>query len=171
MGWNTAINDEDSTWWYLGKSVQIVYTRVWSTQNSIEIVRRGISLQDIEAQLSEVENDGENQYRSQTSIAKFLAPDTGKSKKGAVVKSWKELNDEKVFGTSGKKKGSVPRVINVVSRMRVTIVRNRHRKPKHFLSHKLQKHEVEVCRDENCQRQKPFWEIQSTAVFTLLEWY
>ena len=33
--------------------------------------------------------------------------------------------------------------------MRVTIVRNRHRKPNRPLSHNLQKHEVEVCRDKD----------------------
>ena len=52
------------------------------------------------------------------------------------------------FVTSGKKKGSVRRETNVVSGMRVTIVRNRHRKPNHPLSHNLQKHEAEVYREK-----------------------
>ena len=56
------------------------------------------------------------------------------------------LKEEEVFGTSGKKKGSVRRETNVVSGMRVTIVRNRHRTPNHPLSHNLQKREEEVCR-------------------------
>ena len=56
------------------------------------------------------------------------------------------LKKEEVFVTSGKKKGSVRRETNVVSGMRVMIVRNRHREPNHPLSHNLQKHEVEVCR-------------------------
>ena len=66
---------------------------------------------------------------------------------GAVVtRDSVVLKEEKVFVTCGKKKGCVRRETNVVSGMRVTIVRNRHRKPNHPLSHNLQKHEVEVCR-------------------------
>ena len=49
-----------------------------------------------------------------------------------------------IFVTSGKKKGSVRRETNVVSGMRVTMVQNRHQKPRHPLGHQLQKHEVEV---------------------------
>ena len=49
------------------------------------------------------------------------------------------LKEEKIFVTSGKKKGSVQR-----AGMRVTIVRNRHRKPNHPLSHNRQKHEKEM---------------------------
>ena len=49
--------------------------------------------------------------------------------------------------SSGKKKGSVRRETNAVSGMRATIVRNRHRKPNHALSHNLQKREVEACRE------------------------
>ena len=58
------------------------------------------------------------------------------------------LKEEKVFVTSGKKKASVRRETNEVSGMRVTIVQNRHRKPNHPLSHNLQKHEVDVCREK-----------------------
>ena len=58
------------------------------------------------------------------------------------------LKEEKVFVTGGKKKGSVRRETNAVSGMRVTIVRNRHRKPNHPLSNNLQKHEVEMCREK-----------------------
>ena len=60
------------------------------------------------------------------------------------------LKEEKVFVTSGKKKGSVRRETNAVSGMRVMIVRNRHRKPNHPLSHNQQKkkNEEEVCREK-----------------------
>ena len=58
------------------------------------------------------------------------------------------LKEEKVFVTSGKKKSSVRIETSVVSRMRVTIVQSRYQKPHHTLSHKLQKHEVEVCREK-----------------------
>ena len=53
----------------------------------------------------------------------------------------------KAFVISGKK-GSVRRETNVVSCMSVVVVRNRHRKPNHPLSHNLQKHKVEVCREK-----------------------
>ena len=49
---------------------------------------------------------------------------------------------------SGKKKGSVGRETNAVSDMRVMIVQSRHQKPRHPLSHQLQKHEVDVCREQ-----------------------
>ena len=55
------------------------------------------------------------------------------------------LKEEKVFVTSGKKKGSVRRETNVLSGIRVTTVQNRNQRPHHPLSHNLQKHEVEVC--------------------------
>ena len=58
------------------------------------------------------------------------------------------LKEEEVFVTSGKKKASVRRETSAVSGMRVTIVRNQHRKPNHPLSHNLQKHDVEVCREK-----------------------
>ena len=47
-----------------------------------------------------------------------------------------------------RKKGSVRKETNVVSRVRVTIVQRRHQKPHHPLSHNLQEHEVEVCREK-----------------------
>ena len=58
------------------------------------------------------------------------------------------LKEEKVFVTSGKKKRSVRSETNAVSGMRITIVRNRHRKPNHPLSLDLQKRKVEVCREK-----------------------
>ena len=51
--------------------VHVKNTRVWSTQNRVGIVRHGNSSTNIDAQLSEIENDGEEKYRSETSIAKF----------------------------------------------------------------------------------------------------
>ena len=62
------------------------------------------------------------------------------------------LKAQEVFVSSGKKKGSVRREINVVSSMRVTIMQSRHRKPHHALSHNLQKHEVEVSREKRNAR-------------------
>ena len=55
------------------------------------------------------------------------------------------LKEEKVFCTSRKKKGSVRKETNAVSGM---IVQSRQQKLHHPLSNKLQKHEVEVCREK-----------------------
>ena len=58
------------------------------------------------------------------------------------------LKEDKEFAISGKQKDSVREEPNAVSGMRVTIVQSRDQKPHHPLSHNLQKHEVEVCREE-----------------------
>ena len=55
----------------LGKSAQIENTRARSTQNRIGNVRYGDSSEDIGSQLSEVENHGEEEKRSETSITKL----------------------------------------------------------------------------------------------------
>ena len=57
---------------YLGKSVQIENTWVCATQNCTGIVRHGDSSKDISSQRSKVENHGEEEYRSETSITKLL---------------------------------------------------------------------------------------------------
>ena len=78
-----------------------------------------------------------------------MMPDMRKSKQvqwSRVTRD--EVKEEEVFVTSGKKKGSVRRETTAVSGMRVTIVRSRRRKPNHPMSHNLQKHEVEVCREK-----------------------
>ena len=53
------------------KSVQIENTWVRATQNRIGIVRHGDSSEDIDAQISKIEDDGEEKYRSETSITKL----------------------------------------------------------------------------------------------------
>ena len=70
MGWNSIVYDQDPIGWCSGMSVQIDLSRVWSTQNCFRIVRHGNS-EDIDVQLPEVEDDGEEKHRSETSIAKF----------------------------------------------------------------------------------------------------
>ena len=70
---------------------------------------------------------------------------------GAVVKSHRRLSGvERGKGIcyKWKEKGSARREIDAVSSMRVTIVQNRHRKPHHPLSHKIRKHDAEVCREK-----------------------
>ena len=80
-----------------------------------------------------------------------------------------DLGASKVFGTSGKKKGSVRRETNALSGLRETIVQNRHRKPRRPLSHQYQ--EAEVRREKETSEAKLIWEVQPTAVQTLLERY
>ena len=112
-------------------------------QERIWIVWHGNSPEDVDAQLSEIEKSGEKKFRSKTST-----PDMWKAKQvqwSRVTGDYVVLKEEEVFVTSGKKKESVWRETNVVSGMRVTIVQNRYQKPRHPLSHNLQKHEVEVC--------------------------
>ena len=71
MGRSSIVHVKNSIRWYLGKSVQIEDPWVWSTQNRIGIVRHGESSEDIGSQLSEVENHGEEEHCSETSIAKL----------------------------------------------------------------------------------------------------
>ena len=54
-----------------GTVIPIEDTWVWSTQNSIGIVRHGDSSEDIGSQPSEVENHGEEMYRTETSFTKL----------------------------------------------------------------------------------------------------
>ena len=55
----------------LEESVHNEDTGVWATQDHIRIVRHGNSSKDIDAQLSEIKNDDEEEYRSATSITKL----------------------------------------------------------------------------------------------------
>ena len=49
-------------------------------KNRLVIVRHGDPSEDIDAQLSEIENDGEKKFRSETPIAETLTTENGKSK-------------------------------------------------------------------------------------------
>ena len=71
MGRKIIFNDKDSIRWYSGKSVHIENTWVRATQDRIGIVRHGDSSEDIDVQSSKLENDGEEKYRSETSITKL----------------------------------------------------------------------------------------------------
>ena len=53
------------------KLVEIENTIVRATQNCTGIVRHGDSSEDIDAQLSKIEDNGEEEYRSETSITKL----------------------------------------------------------------------------------------------------
>ena len=71
MGRSFIVYVKDTIWWCLGKSVQIENTWVCATQNCTRSVRHGDLSEDIDAQLSKIEDDGEEEYRSETPIAKL----------------------------------------------------------------------------------------------------
>ena len=116
--------------------MQVKNTWVWSTQNRIGIVLHGNSSEDTEAWLSEVQNDGEKKYRSETSITKFLR------------QKWENWNRCTGYESQGIKwywKG-VREENNAVSGTTVMSVQNQHQKPLHPLSH--QDKETEVRREK-----------------------
>ena len=65
MGWSSTVYVKDSARWCLGKSVQSENTWVCATQNGIGIVRHGDSSEDIDAQLSEIEDNGDEEFWSE----------------------------------------------------------------------------------------------------------
>ena len=149
-----------------GKSVQIGYTWVRTTQNRTRIVRHGDSSKYIDAQLSEVEDDGEEEYGSETSITKILMPGTRELRQEQWFQvAWDKvaLREEKEFASSGKQTDSVREETDAVSGTAAMGVQNQHQKPLQPLNHQHQ--EVEV------RREKGVWEDQSTAVQKLLERY
>ena len=133
MGRTFVVDDKDSIGWYSGKSVQIKTTGVRATQKCIGIVRHGDSSEDIDTQLSKIEDNGEEEYRSEILIAIFQRQTRENWKRSSGQQSegteWR-WRREKVFVTSRKKKASVRKETNAVSGMRVTIVRkNQNTKP------------------------------------------
>ena len=113
------------------------------------IVRHGDSSDDIDAQLSKIEDNGEEEYRSDTSIAK-------QKQWSRIEREWVALKEEKVPFTSGKKK-------EAVSGMRVTIVPKNQSHPSH---------EVEVCRRKEVSKAKvtlvPFFDNRADALRRVL---
>ena len=107
MGWNSIIHDQDPVG-CSGKSVQIKNTRVWEAQNRVGIVWHGNSSEDIDAQLWEVEDDGEKEHRSESSITKFRRQRRGNWDRSNGYESQAilvALKEEKEFAISGKQKG------------------------------------------------------------------
>ena len=81
MGWSSTIYVKDSILWCLGKSVQIKNTWVRATQNRIGIVRHGDS-EDIDAQLSKIEDNGEKEHKSETTARENRNRSSGQESKG-----------------------------------------------------------------------------------------
>ena len=125
-----------------------------ATQNCIGIVRHGDSSEDIDALSSVIEDTGEEEKRSETSIAKL--PGAGELKQeqwSRVERDYLALKEEKVPDNNGKKKASVRRGISAVSGMRPEIARkNQNTLPPRLLSQPY--HEVEVCRRKEVSKAK-----------------
>ena len=64
--WNSFINDENPIGWHLGRIVQIKNTKVWETQDRIGIVQYGDSSEDSWTWLSQIEDNGEKEYRAES---------------------------------------------------------------------------------------------------------
>ena len=173
MGWSSTINVKDSLRWYLGKSVQIENTWVRATQNCIGIVRHGDSSENIDAQLSKIE---EMVKRSMDQKLRLRNTDArhGRIETGVVIK-----NRNGMSGVGGKgtcyqrkeKKASVWMETNAVSGMRVTIAhKNQTTMPPHLPSHPC--HEVDVCRGEEVSEAKvtmvPFFDNRADTVWKVL---
>ena len=71
MGRNSIINDENPIWWHLGNIVQIKNTSVWETQDRIGIVQYGDSSEESWTWLSQIEDNGKKQYRTEFANEEF----------------------------------------------------------------------------------------------------
>ena len=153
MGWNllsmTKIPSGDVLEW---NSVHIKNTLGWSIQtvqlestwfctspNRIRIVQHGDSPEDIDALLSEVEDDGEKKFWSATPFTKLWRQ---------KWENWNRCNgyesqEDKEIAISGKQKSSVRKEINAISGTTVMNVQNRPLCPPNH-QHK----EVEVRREK-----------------------
>ena len=148
MGRSSTIHVKVSIRWYLGKSVQIVNTWVRATQKCFGFVRHGDSSEDIEAQLSKIEDFGEEVYGSENFDYETLTPDMGGLKQEQLSKivrnEWRWRRKRYLLPVE-RKRTSVRKETNAVSGMSVTIVhKNQNTMPPHLSSHPTR--EVEVCR-------------------------
>ena len=145
MGRNSIISDANPIWWYLGRIVQIEDTWVCATQNRIRIVWHGDASEEIDAWLSEVENDGEKKYGSETPFTKLsLTPGMGELNLepwSRVERDFQALKEEKVSVTSGKER-------QVFARRPL----HQNTLPPRLLSQPY--HEVEVCRGREVSEAK-----------------
>ena len=119
MGRSCIVDVKISIRWYLGKSVQMKNTWVCAAQNRIGIVRHGDSPEHISSHLSKVENHGEEEYRSETSIAKLWRQ---------ARENWIRIRGKESKGIpSGKKMASVRIETDAVSATKPKIVRKKTR--------------------------------------------
>ena len=88
MGRSFIVYVKDTIWWCPGKSLQIENTCFCATQNCIRSVRHGDLSEDIDAQLSKIDNDGEKSLDQKLRLRNFDARHR-KIETGAVVISRK----------------------------------------------------------------------------------
>ena len=157
------------------------YYFLWSrslraTQNCIGIVRHENSSQDIDAQWSKIEDNGERRKDQKLRLRNFDARH-GRVETGAVARietEWMALKEEKVPYTSGKKKASVRKETNALSGTTPKILRKSQKTlPPHLLSHRC--HEVEPCRyylKGTCTNlyEITLWVLASSWVSSLQNW-
>ena len=153
---------------------QLRIREVWSTQNRIGIVRHGNSSENIDAQLSKFEDTGEEENRSETSIAQYWRPtwenwnrSSGQESKG---NEWRWRRKRYLLPVE-RKRTSARKETNAVSGMRVTTVhKNQTTMPPHHLSHPC--HEVEVCGGKDVSEAKvtvvPFSDNRADVIWRVL---
>ena len=119
------------------------------------------------------ENDGEEEYRSETPIAKLWrqAWELKHERWSRIERDWSALKEEKVSVTIGKKKARVRKETNAVSGMRVTIVpKNQNTLPPRLPSQPY--HEVVVCWRKEVSKAKvtmvPFFDNRADIIWKVL---
>ena len=157
MGLSSTVDvKKKSIRWCFGKSVQIQIARVRATQNRIGIVRHGDSWEDIGSQLSKVENHGEEEYRSETSITKLWRQawanwirSSGKESKGLNRRSRRKRC---LLPVERKRPVFALRPLQFPPRNPRSCAKNQNTLPPHLPSQPY--HEVEVCRGRDVSEAK-----------------
>ena len=98
VGRNSIVNDENPTWWHLGKIVQTKNTRVWETQDRIGIVWPGDSPEEVRTWLSQIENDGEKKYRARFTKQEFWGQKRKLWKKRRSQESGTKQRGQRILG-------------------------------------------------------------------------
>ena len=130
------------------ESVQIENLWVRATQKRSGIVRHGDSSEDIDAQLSEVEDDGEMEYRSEITITKIWRQtwenwdrSNGQESKGI---GWRWRRKRYLLPVERKRPMFEGKPVQFPAWEKQSCAETRTRMPPHFPSPRC--HEVEVCR-------------------------
>ena len=142
MGWSKIPSDD-----VLESLYRLRIRESDQLKNVLELCDMEIHQKDIEASLTEITDNGEKEYRSETSIAKLWR---------LKWENWNrscgyESQEIKWFAISGKQKDSVQEETNAFSGTTIMSVQNQQQKPLHPLSD--QHKEVEVRREK-----KETWE-------------
>ena len=155
---------KDSIGWYSGKSVHI-----WSTQNRIGIVRHGKSSKDIDANNQKLKTMVKRSIDQKRRLRNFHGRRENRNRCSGQESALKE---EEVYVTSGKKKGQCSKGDQCSIRHEGNDVAKPTPKANHTLSHNLQKHKVEVCREKEMPGAKvilvPFFDNRADTSWKVL---